>query len=340
MRKDCLNFFQLKGALVRTAASLALAVGLLASLAACSATGGGTGAAAACTPTASGAISDAVKVSGDFGSKPKVTIAFPTAADVTQRTVVIKGTGAVAQKKDVVDVDFALYNGATGAELTSTAYGEGSTTTIPIDETQFLPGIVKTLECSQVGSRVVGVIPPDDSFGEAGSSQLGVQPGQDIVFVVDVVSIAPPTAAPLTAPDGKDQSPTNGFPTVVVGADNAPTITIPDSAPPTELKIALLKKGDHATVKAGENVIVNYVGMNWNTKKVFDSSFARAETATFNTAQVIPGFTAALVGQKVGSRVIAIIPPAEGYGEAGSPPDIGGTDTLVFVIDILGIAAG
>jgi peptidylprolyl isomerase len=328
----------LKGAFVRTAVSLALAVGLLASLAACSAPNGGTDAAADCTPTASGSVSDAVKVSGNFGSKPKVTIAFPTAADVTQRTVVIKGTGDVAREKDVVNVDFTLYNGATGAELTSTAYGEGSTTSFPIDETQYLPGIVKTLDCTPVGSRVVGVIPPDDSFGEAGSSQLGVEPGQDIVFVVDVVSIAPPTEAPLTEPDGKDQPPTDGFPTVVVGADNSPAITIPDAAPPTELKIALLKKGDHATVKDGDNVIVNYVGMNWNTKKVFDSSFARGETATFNTSQVIAGFTAALVGQKVGSRVIVIIPPDQGYGDAGSPPDIGGTDTLVFVIDILGIA--
>lgn len=327
----------LKGAFVRTAASLVLVAGLVASLAACSASPSGSGAASDCTPTASGAISDAVKVTGDFGTKPTVKFDFPTAADATQRTVVIKGSGDVAKAKDVVNVDFSLYNGATGAELTSTKYAEGSTTSFPIDATQFLPGIVKTLECSTVGSRVVGVIPPADSFGEAGSSQLGVDPGQDIVFVVDLVSIAPPTEAPLTAPDGTDQSPTDGFPTVTVGADNAPTITIPDSDPPSELKIALLKKGDHATVKAGDNVIVNYVGMNWNTKKVFDSSFARGETATFNTSQVIAGFTAALVGQQVGSRVIAIIPPGQGYGSAGHPPDIGGTDTLVFVIDILGI---
>jgi len=324
---------------VRTAASLVLVAGLLASLAACSATPDGSDAAADCKATASGAVSDSVKVTGDFGSKPKVSFDFPTTADTTQRTVLIKGKGNIAQDGDTVNVDFTLLNGATGKELTSTDYTEGSTTTFPIDAKQFLPGIVKTLECSAVGSRVVGVIPPDDSFGEAGSSQLGVDPGQDIVFVVDVVSIAPPVDAPLTEPDGKDQPPTNGFPVVTIGADNSPTITIPDAAPPTELKIALLKKGTHAEVKDGDKVIVNYVGENWNTKKVFDSSFARGETATFSTSQVIAGFTAALVGQKVGSRVIVIIPPDKGYGAAGSPPDIGGTDTLVFVIDILGIAS-
>lgn len=327
-----------KGASVRTAASLVLVAGLLASLAACSAAPDGSDAASACKATAPGAVSDAVKVTGDFGTKPKVTFAFPTAADTTQRTVVITGKGDVAEEKDTVDVDFTLFNGATGKELDTTQYGEGSTTTFPIDATQFLPGIVKTLECSTVGSRVVGVIPPADSFGEAGSTQLGVEPGQDIVFVVDLVSIAPPAEAPLTEPDGKDQPQTDGFPVVTIGADNAPTIAIPDAGPPTDLKIALLKKGTHATVNDGDNVIVNYVGENWNTQKVFDSSFARGETATFSTSQVIAGFTAALVGQKVGSRVIVIIPPDQGYGAAGSPPDIGGTDTLVFVIDILGIA--
>lgn len=323
---------------MRTAASLVLVAGLLVSLAACTATPG-SDAASSCKATASGAVSDAVKVSGDFGTKPKVTFDFPIAATKTQRTVVIKGKSDIAEKKDTVNVDFTLYNGATGKELTSTDYAKGSTTSFPIDEAQFLPGIVKTLECSAVGSRVVGVIPPADSFGDAGSTQLGVDPGQDIVFVVDVVSIAPPADKPLTEPDGKDQPPTSGFPTVTVGADNAPTVTIPDAAPPTELKIALLKKGSHAEIKDGDQVIVNYVGVNWNTKKVFDSSYARGETATFSTSQVIAGFTAALVGQKVGSRVIVIIPPDKGYGAAGSPPNIGGTDTLVFVIDILGIAS-
>ncbi|MCU1578574.1 MAG: Peptidylprolyl isomerase [Rhodoglobus sp.] len=322
---------------MRTAASLALVAGLLATLAACSATPNGS-AAADCTPTPSGTVSDAVTVTGDFGKKPTVKINFPTTTDTTQRTVVIQGKGDVAQAKDVVNVDFTLYNGATGAELTSTQYAEGSTTSFPVDESQFLPGIVKTLECSQVGSRVVGVIPPADSFGEAGSSQLGVDPGQDIVFVVDVVSIAPPAEAPLSAPDGADQPATAGFPDVVVGADGSPAVTIPDTAPPATLQMALLKKGDHAVVKDGDKVIVNYVGVNWNTKKIFDSSFARGETATFSTSQVIAGFTAALVGQNVGSRVIVVIPPDQGYGAAGSPPDIGPTDTLVFVIDILGIA--
>jgi peptidylprolyl isomerase len=193
------------------------------------------------------------------------------------------------------------------------------------------------MECSQVGSRVVGVIPPDDSFGGAGSADLGVAEDEDIVFVVDIVSIKPPVEAPLPKADGEEQPAPEGFPAVELDADGRPTIAIPDTAPPTELKIATLKEGDGATVAAGDTVVVHYVGQNWNTKEIFDESWARGEPATFATTGVIPGFSQALVGQKVGSQVIAIIPPADGYGEAGNPPAISGTDTIVFVVDILGI---
>jgi peptidylprolyl isomerase len=308
---------------------------LAASLTACTA----SSSAVACDATPSGSVSDAVKVSTDFGKKPTVTIKYPTAAPATQRTVVVKGTGATAVTGETVDVDFTLYDGATGAELTGTQYTQGSATAFPIDESQFLVGMVKTMNCSQVGSRVVGVIPAADSFGEAGSTQLGVKPGEDLVFVVDIVAIAPPVIPPLPKASGTPVAPTDGFPTVALAADGTPTVTIPDTAPPTDLKIAVLQKGSGAVVKDGANVVVHYVGVNWNTKKVFDSSWGRGAPATFGTGQVIQGFSAAIVGQTVGSQVIVIIPPAQGYGEAGSPPDIGPTDTLVFVVDILGIAA-
>jgi len=50
---------------------------------------------------------------------------------------------------------------------------------------------------------------------------------------------------------------------------------------------------------------------------------------------VIKAWDSQLVGQPVGSRVLLVVPPADGYGAAGSPPKISGTDTLVFVVDIL-----
>jgi peptidylprolyl isomerase len=319
---------------VRSATSLIVMVGLVASLSACSASIDTEG----CEATPAGGVSNSVKVTGEFGARPEISVETPTAATTTERTVVIAGDGDVAVAGDTVNVDFTLINGASGAEVTSTEYTGSSETAFPVDEAEFLVGIVKTLECSRVGSRVVGVIPPVDSFGEEGSPSLGVGAGEDIIFVVDIVSIAPPVVAPLSRAEGEAVAPTEGFPTVVLAEDGRPTVTIPDAAPPTDLQLAQLIQGDGAVVVAGNNVVVHYEGINWNTGVIFDESWARGEPATFNTNAVIAGFTAALVGQKVGSQVIVIIPPDQGYGEAGSPPDIGGTDTLVFVVDILGIA--
>lgn len=308
-------------------------VGLVASLSACS-----TPIDDGCEETPSGSISNAVKVSGEFGSKPEIDVATPTAASTTERTVVIAGDGETAVNGDTVNVDFTLINGATGVEVTATEYTGSSETAFPVDEAEFLVGIVKTLECSTVGSRVVGVIPPADSFGEAGSASLGVGAGEDIIFVVDIVSIAPPVVPPLSRAEGEAVEPTPGFPTVVLAEDGRPTVTIPSTAPPTDLQIAQLIQGEGEVVVAGNDVVVHYEGINWNTGVIFDESWARGEPASFNTGGVIAGFAAAIIGQKVGSQVLVIIPPAQGYGEAGSPPDIGGTDTLVFVVDILGIA--
>lgn len=316
---------------MRAATSLVVTLGLVASLAACSAPAATD---PDCEAAPSGPVSEAVDVGGDFGAKPTVTFTAPTEVSETQRTVVIAGDGETAVTGDVVNVNFTLLNGTTGEELTVTEFGEEATTSFPLDGEQFLVGIVDTLTCSTVGSRVVGVIPSADAFGATGSSQLGVAPDQDLVFVVDVVSIDPPVVPPLPKADGEDQPAQEGFPTVVLDADGRPTVTIPDTTPPAELSIAVLKQGDGAEVQDGDDVVVHYVGMNWASKVVFDESWARGEPATFNTAQVIPGFTQALVGQQVGSQVIVIIPPELGYGEGTG--DTNGT--IVFVIDILGIA--
>ena len=182
-------------------------------------------------------------------------------------------------------------------------------------------------------------IPPEDAFKDAGSSEFGIGAKDSLVFVIDVTKVSAPkkTEPPLPKADGQEQPAPEGFPSVEVAKDGTPTVTIPDSAPPAELKVAVLKKGDGAVVPKASDVVLHYVGINWNTKKIFDSSWPKGQPATFNTSQVITGFGSAVEGQTVGSQVIVIIPPAEGYGPEGNGPDIGGTDTLVFVVDILGL---
>jgi len=326
---------------VRKAIPLVLTLGVAVTLAACSPAGSTTaGKSDDCTATASGAASKAVEVSGDFASKPEVKIDFPTDVTETERSVAIKGDGdQVAVERSVVNAYFTLYSGATGEELSSTTYDEAGIAPLPVDAEQFLVGIVKTIQCSTAGERVVGVIPPEESFADdAAREQLGVAADDDIVFVADVISVDAPADPALPRADGEDQPAVDGLPTVELDDDGRPTITIPSTDPPSELEVAVLKQGDGKTVEESSDVVVHYVGMNWTTGEIFDESWARGTPSTFNTGQVVPGFKTALEGQKVGSQIIAVLPPSEGYGEAGQEAaGIKGTDTLVFVVDILGL---
>jgi peptidylprolyl isomerase len=324
---------------VRKIASLVVVVAIAASLTACSAQGEPP--IKGCTPVKSGSVSNAITVSNNFGKTPKVSVHAPIKhVSTTQRTVIKIGTGAVALKNKQVAADFAIYNGTTGKELTSTGF-DGKTVPFTMDATKFLPGLVKTLECSRVGSRVVGVIPPADAFKSAGSSSLGIGAKDEMVFVADVVSVSPASPAPLKTATGTTVAPLPGFPTVKFSTAGDPTVTIPKTAQPTKLEEETLIQGKGKKVPSDSNVIVNYQLVLWRTGKVVsgNDTYSGDQTATFNTGEVVAGFKQAIEGHAVGSRVVVIIPPALGYGSAGSPDaGIKGTDDLVFVIDILGIS--
>ena len=117
-----------------------------------------------------------------------------------------------------------------------------------------------------------------------------------------------------------------------------PTITVPKTAAPTALVVQNLIDGTGPEVKSGQTITVHYTGVLWTDGTVFDSSWTRKSPATFaiGTGNVIPGWDKGLVGKKVGSRVLLVVPPADGYG--AQPPQgskIPANATLVFVVDIL-----
>jgi len=82
---------------------------------------------------------------------------------------------------------------------------------------------------------------------------------------------------------------------------------------------------------------VQYTGVKWSDGTVFDSSWEAGAPTSFQTTGVVDGFRQALEGQTVGSQVVVVIPPAFGYGEGEiNDADLKG-ETLVFVVDILGV---
>jgi peptidylprolyl isomerase len=146
-------------------------------------------------------------------------------------------------------------------------------------------------------------------------------------------SSASASASPSTAPA---VAWTTSVPTVSGAFGDKPALSFTGAAP-TDLLCGVISEGTGPVVLKGQLMVADYLGQIWGGK-VFDNSYDRKGSSGFQigAGQVIPGWDNTLVGQKVGSRVLISVPPASGYGAAGSSDgSIKGTDTIVFVVDIV-----
>jgi peptidylprolyl isomerase len=118
-----------------------------------------------------------------------------------------------------------------------------------------------------------------------------------------------------------------------------PEVEIPDGPPSYQLELEDITVGDGDEAVAGSIVEVHYVGVSWKTGKQFDASWDRLDTFKFGlgTGQVIRGWDQGVAGMKVGGRRRITIPPALGYGARGAGGVIGPNETLVFVVDLIGV---
>jgi FKBP-type peptidyl-prolyl cis-trans isomerase len=275
-----------------------------------------------------------VTVGGVFGTTPVVKIPKLHADNKLTVKTVIEGTGPTVTKSDAMAANFVLYfwDGTTNTLKANTF-----TSNPTVIGGTMLPGLETALIGQKVGSRVLAVIPPADGYGTAGNSQLGITGTTTLVFVIDVLKSYSDTASAFGTQE------TNGggtLPTVTAHPGGAPTIAIPASGPPSALVTKTLIKGSGPKLAKGQYVIAQYTGYIWRTKKVFDSSWTTGSPFGFvigaSPEQVITGWDSGLTGQTVGSRVMLVIPPKYAYGSTGaSQAGITGTDTLVFVVDII-----
>jgi peptidylprolyl isomerase len=111
------------------------------------------------------------------------------------------------------------------------------------------------------------------------------------------------------------------------------------ATPPTELVCEDLTVGTGAVAAAGHTVDVHYVGVAWSTGGQFDASWDRGEVFSFPLGRgyVIKGWDDGVAGMQVGGRRRITIPPHLGYGAQGAGGVIKGGETLVFVVDLLGV---
>src|SRR5262245_27426679 len=119
-----------------------------------------------------------------------------------------------------------------------------------------------------------------------------------------------------------------------------PAIGAVDPTPPTTLVVTDLTEGDGAEAVPGRTVSVHYVGVAHSSGKEFDASYNRGEPFRFRlgAGQVIPGWDQGVAGMKVGGRRQLVIPPHLGYGKRGAGRVIKGNETLIFVVDLLGVS--
>lgn len=116
----------------------------------------------------------------------------------------------------------------------------------------------------------------------------------------------------------------------------APKVTIPKDLPGTDLTVKTLVQGTGSALTKQDALAANFVLYFWQGKSSSLKASTYTSSPTVIGGQMLPGLESALVGKKVGSRVLAIIPPAQGYGTSGNPQiGVTGSTWLVFVIDML-----
>jgi peptidylprolyl isomerase len=122
--------------------------------------------------------------------------------------------------------------------------------------------------------------------------------------------------------------------------DAKPEVLIPAGQEPSyQLELDDIAVGDGDEAVKGKTVEVHYVGVSWKNGKQFDASWDRGSTFKFKLGkgQVIQGWDQGVAGMKVGGRRRITIPPMLGYGKRGAGNVIGPDETLVFVVDLIGV---
>ena len=150
-----------------------------------------------------------------------------------------------------------------------------------------------------------------------------------LVAVAALVALAPSACGK----DGKGSKASAG------AFGTKPKVAVPVGKVPTTLQKTDLIVGNGAEAAAGKKVSVQYVGVSYSTKQQFDASWDRGQPFSFvlGEGDVIKGWDQGVPGMKVGGRRQLVIPPDLAYGANGAPPAIGPNETLVFVVDLLGV---
>ncbi|MFE4654537.1 FKBP-type peptidyl-prolyl cis-trans isomerase [Streptomyces sp. NPDC056707] len=273
----------------------------------------------------------AITAGAKFGEKPTLSKGQGDPPKELKTQVISEGDGAKLKNGDAIQVNY-LGQAWDSTKPFDNSFDRKQPFDLTLGAGMVIKGWDQGLVGQKVGSRVELVIPPDLGYGAQG--QGDIKPNATLVFVVDILKATQiPTSAKGTAVAQDDVD----LPKVGTNTDGkAPSVKIPEKTdPPKKLVSNYVLESNGEVVKETDSVVVNYVGLLWKDGKTFDSTYAQGKTQTFPLAQVtLKGLKNGLIGKKIGSRVLLVIPPDQAFGDKAQQ-SIPAKSTLVFAVDLL-----
>jgi peptidylprolyl isomerase len=283
----------------------------------------------------------AVTVSGAFGTEPTVTFDGQVNRVDTDYETLVEGTGPEIAIDDTVFIHLYIANGYTQEKASST-YDDKAGVPIKVTKDTFT-AFRDSIVGHTVGSRVEALATPKDAYAGQGNADSGIGNEDSVVLVVDILDKV------REAPEGTDKTAPSRMPTLEEDGDKVTALDFSKAGSPTgDLEVITLVQGTGRAIQKGSPVALRYLGQVWDGKKPFDDNYdaefpgisdssGQAAPVVIGKGNVIKGWDRGLVGVKAGSRVLLEIPARLGYGKKGSGKLIKGGDTLVFVVDVLGV---
>ena len=283
-----------------------------------------------CTPISDGPEAQSISVTGTTGI-PKVSFRAGLTPKSAQMHVITAGDGPTFTGNQFATFEFEAVDGQTVKSFPASSGGltnfDGSNPiTAALKENQSSEvNLCDALTGVRVGSRIAAIFPLKPATASAKTNS--------VVLIVDLKNIFLPHAT------GANQPAASGIPFAVHVESGEPGLTFPSNqAAPADFKEYTSIKGAGEVLKKGDHVKVHYKLFLWDsTHAMIEKSWGNDPYDTFVGSGNITGFSKALLGQTIGSQVVAVIPPSLAYG--ANPPagsSIPSNATLVFVIDILG----
>lgn len=269
---------------------------------------------------------------------PDVFFPTPLKTTGTERLTIREGSGLPSADGSAVDFHVVVMFGPTG-ELIDSSWPDAEVPARRVVDAEATDFFSRNLGCVTPGERIVFTSEVQDIFGPIQESDI-VKNTSTVVLVVDIERTF------LAGPDGSSALPERGLPQVVDHPDGFHGVSFPMSPPPSSLAVQTVIEGMGEPLTDGDRVVAHYTGVVWETQSVFSSSLNQDFPVTLSvvdasaagaTTGVIRGVYDALLGQRVGSRVLAVIPPELGYPEGAGPQGVPDGATLVYVFDILGV---